>query len=123
MGRTLHSKMKPAILLSFCFMSLVNVRGKVIQQDINETQNKKCTLFITCDIKTSLKMLEEYRTSFCQENPHNICSLSNDIMKKLTKLNNPYFVNGGEPRGNDGPIREFLGFFEFAMVAMSILVI
>ena len=44
-------------------------------------------------------------------------------MKKLTKLNNQHFVNGGEPRGNDGPIREVLGFFEFAMVAMSILVI
>ena len=42
-------------------MSLVNVRGKVIRQDINEAQNKKCTLFITCDINTSLKMLEEYR--------------------------------------------------------------
>ena len=56
-----NSKMKPAILLSFFSISLVNVRGKVILQDINEAQNKKCTLFITCDINTSLKMLEEYR--------------------------------------------------------------
>merc|ERR1712062_754528 len=95
-SRYLHLKMKPAIILSFFFISLVNVRGKVIPQDISETQNKKCTLFITCDINTSLKMLDEYRKSFCQENPQNIRSLSNDIMKKLTKLNNQHFVNGGE---------------------------
>merc|ERR1712141_196264 len=120
--RTLHSKMKPAILLSFCFMSLVKVRGKVIRQDINETQNKKCTLFITCDINTSLKMVEEYRTSFCQENPHNICSLSNDIMKKLTKLNNQHFVNGDEPRGY-GVVGEALGAIEGMMLLGSILIL
>ena len=53
--------MKPAILLSFFFVSLVTVGGKEILHNINETDNKKCTMFITCDIKTSLKMLEEYR--------------------------------------------------------------
>merc|ERR1712223_2204621 len=111
---------KPAILLSFFFISLVNnVKGKVILQDINEAQNKKCTLFITCDINTSLKMVEEYRTSFCQENPHNICSLSNDIMKKLTKLNNQHFVNGGEPRGIN-PLTEIFGAIEGMMLMLAI---
>merc|ERR1711993_198713 len=120
--RTIHSKMKPAILLSFCFMSLVNVRGKVIRQDINEAQNKKCTLFITCGINTSLKMVEEYRTSFCQENPHNICSLSNDILKKLTKLNDQHFVNGGESRGIN-PLTEIFGAIEGMMLMLAILIL
>ena len=43
-------------------------------------------------------------------------------MKKLTKLNNQHFVNGGEPRGIN-PLTEIFGAIEGMMLMLAILIL